>query len=66
MMYVKILLIAFLLFIFLFLFLVKPSETGEFVQKEKDLSKPENTKWRLIGKIYIENGKIMSVDYSNH
>jgi len=63
---IKILLIALIFSLLLLIFLIQPQKTGEFVQKEKESSGANDTKWRLIGRIYVENGKIVSVDYSNH
>jgi hypothetical protein len=61
----KILALLFLVFLFsllLIFYFIKPEKTGEFAKPlENKLEK--TSKWHLIGKISVENGKVTNTTY---
>ena len=68
----KKLLIAFILFLLLLILIVQLPIIGKFIQGGEDPIKPNNystktsdAKWQLIGKVQIENGRIMSINITS-
>jgi outer membrane lipoprotein-sorting protein len=68
----KKLLIAFILFLLLLLLIVQLPRTGKLIQASEDtdnlndyLAKANDTKWRFIGRVQIENGRIVSVNITS-
>jgi Na+-transporting methylmalonyl-CoA/oxaloacetate decarboxylase gamma subunit len=58
------LLIAFILFLFLLLLLFQFQKTGEFIQTSEDF-KPDESRWKVVGRVEIVNGKIISMNMSS-
>gem|GEM_PF-4392065 len=58
------LLIAFILFLFLLLLLFQFQKTGEFIQASKDFE-PNNSRWKVVGRVEIVNGKIISMNLTS-
>jgi len=68
----KKLLIAFILFLLLLLLIFQIPRTGKLIQASEDknnlndyLAKANDTKWRFIGRVQIENGRIVSVNITS-
>ena len=60
----KALLIAFILFLFLLLLLFQFQKAGEFVQVSK-VFKPKDSRWKVVGRVEIVNGKIISMNITS-
>ena len=68
----KAVLIVFLLFLLLFVLFTQLPKTGEFVQtggksnnSNSTQTQSSSTKWKFVGRIQVENGKIVSVNFTN-
>jgi len=62
----KILVIIFILFLLLILLFLKIPKTGEFVQTEKEPSRINDEKWKFIGRVQIENGRVVSMNFTDY
>lgn len=67
----KDLLIAFIIFLFLLVLFIELPKTGEFIQSGRDSSRngteslvSDSREWRLIGRIYVENGRIVETNFT--
>jgi hypothetical protein len=60
----KTFLIAFILFLLLVLFFTHLPKTGEFAQTGEEST--SNSGWKTIGRVSVENGRILEVNFTFH
>lgn len=58
-------LLIFLFFLLLLLFLIGFPKTSEFIQTGRDSIRESDSGWKLIGRVEILNGRIVSMNLSS-